>query len=74
MASREEYEAAKQRQRDALEAWRQVSLNVNRIREELGEAGELDCEFCAKERATRRCRGCGRWFCANEFCHTERCG
>jgi hypothetical protein len=72
MGLRDDYEVAKARQKAALGEWRQVTLNVNRLREELGEAGELTCDGCDKALATDRCKGCGRWFCGD--CHKERCG
>ena len=72
MGLRDDYDAAKARQKAALDEWRQITCHVNRLREELGEAGELDCETCGNARAVARCRGCGRWFCPG--CHKERCG
>lgn len=68
----ERYAAAKVRQREALQNWQQLTYEVSRLREELGETGELDCEGCGKAKATWRARGCGRWYC-NEACHKEHC-
>lgn len=69
---RAKYTAAKIRQQAALHEWRQITHHVNNLRQQLGEAGELDCEGCGKPKATFRSRGCGRWWCS-PACHDEHC-
>ena len=71
MATREQYEEWCLKRNEAFKTWIKAKHTASLIKDDLGRAGELDCEGCGKTKATFCAGACG-WFCS-AFCHEEYC-